>query len=300
MKALKEVLAAFTAAALLTGCNDGIVKVDPNDPKINVDGIEIDLNETEKQYETQKFTQMDFIFDTAKEVSEFGLDINSGSVTVEYSHDDKTGLALDYTVYADTEEVCQEVKDHLNAITETKGSRMDIRIVEDKTQEDITEWLKKNIPDCRVECDLYITVPEFVSSFDLKEYSGDLRLNGIKGKIKGDVTIGNISCTGSEFTGPSEITCNVGNISMSSCTYKADTDISVKTGYISYGLPLSGSDGAKIGVRTETGAIKVNGLKNYEVKNEKKKKTSHSLDIDAENCNISFKVDNGEIKIDKE
>jgi hypothetical protein len=295
MKALKSLLAALTAAVLLTGCNDGTVKVDPNDPKINVDGIEIDLNNTEKEYKTEQLTQMDFVFDTAKDVSEFGLNIDDGSVTVEYSHDDKTGLALDYTVYADTEEVCQEVKSHVNAIAVTNGSRFEIRLIEDKTQEDITAWLKKNIPDCRVKFDLYITVPEFVSSFDVKEYSGDLRFGEIKGKINGDVTIGNINCTDSEFTEPSEIKCNVGNIAMSSCTYKADTDISIKTGYISYGLPLNGSDGANISVMAETGSIKIGESKNYEIINEKKKNSSHSLDISVENCNISFKVDNGEI-----
>ena len=302
MKAMKAILAAISTAALLAGCNNTSqnIKVDPDDHTINVDGIEVDLDKEEKDYKANQIEQLDYVFDTTNKVSEFGISFENGSMEIEYSGDDKIGFSLDYTVYADTEEICQEVRSHVNAIAETNDNRIEIRLIDDETKEDITAWLQKNNLDCRIEYDYYITVPKFISSFDIKGNAGDLRLNEIKGQINGDVKVGNINCSDLELTGPSKINCDVGSIIMSSCTYKADTDISVKSGYISYCLPLSGSDGADINVGVDAGQIKVTGIKNYEVKDEKKKKDSHSLDIAVENCNVNIKVDSGEITINKE
>ena len=42
------------------------------------------------------------------------------------------------------------------------------------------------------------------------------------------------------------------------------------------------------------------GIKNYDVKSENKKDTSHSLSIEVENCNIGFAANTGKIIIDKE
>lgn len=304
MKALKAaLLSMLAAAALMTGCSDSKtdtdVEVDIGDIKADTD-VSIDISDIEKDYKTNQLTQMDFVFDTDKNVSEFGVSIDTGNITIEYSRDNKTGLSLEYTVYSDTEEVCKEVKSHLNAIAETNGSRLDIRLIEDKTQEDISSWLRKNIPDCRVEYDLYITVPEFVSSFEAKENVGNLTFGDICGKFSGIVGVGNITCTGSQFTESSVIKCDTGNIAMSDCIYKADTDITADTGNITFCLPLNGSGGADISVKADTGNIKMTGIKNYDVKSENKKDTSHSLSIEVENCNIGFAANTGKIIIDKE
>lgn len=304
MKALKAaLLSMLAAAALMTGCSDSKVDtdiaVDTGDITVDTD-MDADTGNIGKKYKTNQFTMMDFVFDVDKNVSEFGVNIDTGNITIEYSRDNKMGLSLEYNVHADTEEICNEVKSHLNAIAETKGSRLDLRLVEDKTQEDISSWLSKNITDCSVDCDLYITVPEFVSSFDVKENVGNLTFGDICGKFSGIVGVGNITCTGSQLTEASVIKCDTGNITMSDCTYKADADISANTGSITFCLPLNGSDGADISVRTQTGNIKMTGIKNYDVKSEDKKNTSHSLSIVVENCNIGFATETGKIIIDKE
>ena len=304
MKALKAALLSMLAAAsLLTGCSDSKVEtdivVDTGDITVDTD-MDANIGNIGKEYKSNQFTMMDFVFDTDENVSEFGINIDTGNITIEYSGDNKTGLSLEYNIHADTEEMCNEVKSHLNAITETRGSRLDIRLIEDKTQEDISSWLSKNFPDCRVDCDLFITVPKFVTNFDVKENVGNLKLNEINGKFTGKVGVGHITCTGLQITGASEFKCGTGNIAITDCTYTADTDISTDTGSITFCLPLNGSDGADISVSTQTGNIKMTGIKNYDVKSENKKNTSHSLDIVVENCNIGFATDTGKIIIDKE
>lgn len=304
MRSLKAALLSMLAAAsLLTGCSDSKVDtdivVDTGDITVDTD-MDAYTGNKGREYKTNQFTMMDFVFDIDKNVSEFGVNIDTGNITVQYSRDNKMGLSLEYNVHADTEEICNEVKSHLNAMTETRGSRLDLRLVEDKTQEDIFSWLSKNIPDCSVDCDLFITVPESVSSFDVNENVGNLKFNEINGKFTCNVGVGHITCTDLQITKASEFKCGTGNIEMSSCTYTADTDISTDTGNITFCLPLNGSDGADISVRTQTGNIKMTGIKNYDVKSEKQKNTSHSLSIEVENCDIDFATNTGKIIIDKE
>ena len=63
MNATKAILATISTAALLAGCNNTSqnIKVDPDDQKINVDGIEIDLNKEEKDYKTKQIEQLDYV-----------------------------------------------------------------------------------------------------------------------------------------------------------------------------------------------------------------------------------------------
>lgn len=304
MKTLNAiVLAALTAAVFTTGCsNDDLdikvdtnVKVDTGDIKVDIGDINVDLDDIAKDYKKDLFTQMDFIFDTDKNVSEVSTDISVGNITMEYSRDGKTGISLEYTVYADTDEICNEVKSHVNATTETNGSKMEIKLIEDESGENIDKWLKKNIPDCRVEYDMYITVPESVTSFDLKEAVGNLTLCGMNGRFTTCVDVGNITCTDLELTKKSKIECATGNITMSDCLYKADTDITADTGNIILGLPKSGSDGADLKATTAVGDITLKGSGNYSVTDEKNDFTAHSMTVNAENCNIALKTNCGDI-----
>ena len=288
MRSIKTaVLTTLFIAAAMTGCTG---------KKAGTDN-KADTADFIKDYKTNLFTQMDFVFDTDKSVSVFGTDISTGNVTVAYSGDSKTGLSLEYTVYADTDEVCQEVKGHLNATAEVNGSRMDIKLIEDKTGEDIDEWLRKNIPDCRVEYDLYITVPRSVSSFDVKENTGNLNFRELSGSFSGNVEVGNITCTDLEFTGASVIKCDTGNITLTDCIYKADVDISSDTGNISLSLPLTGSGDAKINASADTGNIEVSAGGKYEVISDNEKDTSHSMTIDAEGCTVALSTECGKISI---
>ena len=301
------ILISLLFSATLTGCksdsgvnanakyNSEGKKTETGDHKVDSDSLGIDLDAAKKDYKTDLFTQMDFVFDTDQSVSEVGVEINTGNITIAYSGDNKTGLSLEYTVYADTDEVCQEVKSHLNATAETNGSRLDLKLIEDKTGENIDNWLKKNIPDCRVECDLYITVPKFVKSFNAKETVGNISFGELSGKFSADVNVGNICCNGTGFTEASELKCIVGNIDLMDCTYKADTDISADTGNISFGLPTSGSGGAKLKVAADTGNIMIKGNGSYDVSDEKKNGTSHSMTISVEDCIAALSVKSGEI-----
>ena len=310
MKIFKTaVLISLLFSAALTGCKSGSgvnvnanakynsegKKTETGDHEVDPASLGIDLDTEKKDYKTELFTQMDFVFDTDKSVSEVGVDINTGNITIACSGDNKTGLSLDYTVYADTDEVCQEVKSHLNATAEVNGSRLDLKLIDDKTGVNIDSWLKKNIPDCRVEYDLYVTVPKFVKSFDAKEIVGNISFGELSGKFSASVNVGNICCNGTGFTEASLLKCIVGNIDLMDCTYKADTDISADTGNISFGLPASGSGGAKLKVAADTGNIMIKGNGSYDVSDEKKKGTSHSMTISAEGCTAALSVKSGEI-----
>ncbi len=297
MKIVKALLtSSLIAAALLTGCSDSRKQ----SSEINVGDVTIDLNEASREYAQNKEFLKNYLFETPKPINAMSVEIPTGNIVVEHSGDEKSGLALRYKVFADSEDTLKNVDEHIGSVSEVKDNVLVIKLVEAQTSEDLNTWLEKNIPDCRVEYDVYITVPEYVTDYRAKCGVGNITFSDMSGSFTTDVSVGNITLYDNEITGPSAIKCNTGNISMNSNTYKADTDISAETGNITFCLPLNGSGEADISVKTETGNIKVTGIKNYDVRDEKKKDTSHSLSISVENCNIDFAVDTGEIKIDKE
>ncbi len=296
MKIAKALLASsLIAAALLTGCADS-----KKNSEIKVGDVTIDLDDVQKEYSQNKEFLKNYLYETPKPINAMSVEVPGGNIVVEHSGDEKSGLALRYKVFADSEDTLKQVDEHIESVSEVKENVLMIKLVEAETGEDLESWLKKNIPDCRVEYDTYITVPEYVTDYRTKCGVGNISFTELSGSFTADVSAGNITFSDTEITGPSVIKCNVGNIQMNGNTYKAKTDISAETGNIVFCLPLNGSDGADISVKADTGNIQLTGIKNYEVKSEEKKKNSHSLSIEVENCNIDFAVKTGKIKIDKE
>lgn len=296
MKIAKGLLASsLIAAALLTGCADS-----KKNSEIKVGDVTIDLDDVKKEFSQNKEFLKNYLYETPKPINAMSVEVPGGHIVVEHSGDEKSGLALRYKVFADSEDTLKQVDEHIESVSEVKENVLMIKLVEAETGEDLESWLKKNIPDCRVEYDTYITVPEYVTDYRTKCGVGNISFTELSGSFTADVSAGNITFSDTEITGPSVIKCNVGNIQMNGNTYKAKTDISAETGNIVFCLPLNGSDGADISVKADTGNIQLTGIKNYEVKSEEKKKNSHSLSIEVENCNIDFAVKTGEIKIDKE
>lgn len=296
MKTAKALLASsLIAAALLTGCADSI-----KNSEIKVGDVTIDLDDVKKEFSQNKEFLKNYLYETPKPINAMSVEVPGGNIVVEHSGDEKSGLALRYKVFADSEDTLKQVDEHIESVSEVKENVLMIKLVEAETGEDLESWLKKNIPDCRVEYDTYITVPEYVTDYRTKCGVGNISFTELSGSFTADVSAGNITFSDTEITGPSVIKCNVGNIQMNGNTYKAKTDISAETGNIVFCLPLNGSDGADISVKADTGNIQLTGIKNYEVKSEEKKKNSHSLSIEVENCNIDFAVKTGKIKIDKE
>ena len=296
MKIAKALLASsLIAAALLTGCADS-----KKNSEIKVGDVTIDLDDVQKEYSQNKEFLKNYLYETPKPINAMSVEVPGGNIVVEHSGDEKSGLALRYKVFADSEDTLKQVDEHIESVSEVKENVLMIKLVEAETGEDLESWLKKNIPDCRVEYDTYITVPEYVTDYRTKCGVGNISFTELSGSFTADVSAGNITFSDTEITGPSVIKCNVGNIQMNGNTYKAKTDISAETGNIVFCLPLNGSDGADISVKADTGNIQLTGIKNYEVKSEEKTKNSHSLSIEVENCNIDFAVKTGKIKIDKE
>lgn len=296
MKIAKALLASsLIAAALLTGCADSI-----KNSEIKVGDVTIDVDDVKKEFSHNKEFLKNYLYETPKPINAMSVEVPGGNIVVEHSGDEKSGLALRYKVFADSEDTLKQVDEHIESVSEVKENVLMIKLVEAETGEDLESWLKKNIPDCRVEYDTYITVPEYVTDYRTKCGVGNISFTELSGSFTADVSAGNITFSDTEITGPSVIKCNVGNIQMNGNTYKAKTDISAETGNIVFCLPLNGSDGADISVKADTGNIQLTGIKNYEVKSEEKKKNSHSLSIEVENCNIDFAVKTGKIKIDKE
>ncbi|WP_303788017.1 hypothetical protein [Ruminococcus flavefaciens] len=296
MKTAKALLASsLIAAALLTGCADS-----KKNSEIKVGDVTIDLDDVKKEFSQNKEFLKNYLYETPKPINAMSVEVPGGNIVVEHSGDEKSGLALRYKVFADSEDTLKQVDEHIESVSEVKENVLMIKLVEAESGEDLESWLKKNIPDCRVEYDTYITVPEYVTDYRTKCGVGNISFTELSGSFTADVSAGNITFSDTEITGPSVIKCNVGNIQMNGNTYKAKTDISAETGNIVFCLPLNGSDGADISVKADTGNIQLTGIKNYEVKSEEKKKNSHSLSIEVENCNIDFAVKTGKIKIDKE
>lgn len=295
MKIAKALLASsLIAAALLTGCADSI-----KNSEIKVGDVTIDVDDVKKEFSHNKEFLKNYLYETPKPINAMSVEVPGGNIVVEHSGDEKSGLALRYKVFADSEDTLKQVDEHIESVSEVKENVLMIKLVEAETGEDLESWLKKNIPDCRVEYDTYITVPEYVTDYRTKCGVGNISFTELSGSFTADVSAGNITFSDTEITGPSVIKCNVGNIQMNGNTYKAKTDISAETGNIVFCLPLNGSDGADISVKADTGNIQLTGIKNYEVKSEEKKKNSHSLSIEVENCNIDFAVKTGKIKIDR-
>lgn len=296
MKIVKALLtSSVIAAALLTGCADS-----KSSSKIKVGDVTVDADEIRKEYSQNKEFLKNYLIATPKPINAMSVEMPGGNIVVEHSGDDQSGVALRYTVFADSEDTMKEVDEHIDSVSEVKDNVLVIKLVEAQTKEDFEPWLKKNIPDCRIEYDTYITVPEYVTDYRTKCGIGNISFVDMSGSFTADVSVGNITFSGNEITGPSVIKCNTGNIVMNGNTYKAKTDISCETANIQFCLPLSGSGGADIGIKAETGNIRLTGIKNYEVKSEKKKGNSHDLSIEAENCNIDFSVKSGEIELNNE
>lgn len=282
MKKFTAAASSLMLAALMTGCSTGKIKVNIG-----------------KNYSKSAETDKSFSFDMADGISALEIALDVGNIKIEYSDSDKTGLTLGCKAFADGEDTCQEVLSHISAKTDTDGGKLVISLVENGTGEEINDWLDKNIPDCRIELDAYITVPTYMESFSAKADIGNISLIGLKGSFDTYADIGNITCSGLEITESSEISCDTGNITMNSIIYKADAKLDTDTGNISLSMPKTTSKDAYITVRTDTGNISLINAEDYSIISEKKKTTSHSMVIDKEGCTIDMAVDTGNIFTDK-
>ncbi len=296
MKAFKTLLASsLILSAVFTGCANS-----KDSSEIKVGDVTIDLNDVSKEYSMNLDFGNDYLFETPKPIDTVSVNIPTGNIVIEHSGDDKSGFSLDYKIYGNSEDTIREINEHIHSVSEIKDNTLIIKLVEAQTCEDLEPWLKKNYPDCRVEYDTYITVPVYVTNYNTVCGVGNISFVDMAGSFNTDVSVGNITFSGNEITGPSTIKCNTGNIQMNGNVYKAKTDISAETCNITFCLPLEGSDGADISVSANTGDINVTGIKNFETKEDKKDGLSQKLSINTENCDISFSTVTGKINIEKE
>lgn len=276
------------------------VDVDLGDFNFNFDGSDFDLGDWSLNFDEKLVDENDYDFETDKNTSELGIDVNIGNINIKRSDDSKTHLALEYTIYADDDEACQDVRKHIKAVADTNGKKMEIKLVESKTGEDLDKWLRNNIPDCYVKYNFDLSVPSFINNINVEDNIGDITLAGLKGKINCSTNVGKVECSGMEFTDVSEISSKTGAVSVTDSKYNADTDIYTNTGELKFELPRSGSGKADITLSTKTGSIKVSGDSSYEIKNEKKKGMSHRMELVSEDCSISLSTNTGKIKINKD
>lgn len=297
MKTFKALLASsLIISIVLTGCADK----KKESSVIDLNEITLDTEALESKYKVNTKYMNNYLFDTPEEVSTATVELPNGKIFIEHSGDNKSGFSIIYNVYGDTQEILDEINTHIDIKSEIKGNEQIMKLVEADSGEDIDTWFNKNYPDCHIIYDAYVTVPAYVTDYKAICGTGDVDFENMSGSFTADVGVGNITFTDSEITDASEIKCGTGNITMNNITYKADTNIKADTGNITFCLPLNGSDGADISVKADTGNIEVTGIKNYDVKDERKKDTSQSLSIAVENCNIDFSVNTGKITIDKE
>lgn len=285
-KSTAIVASSLVLAAFMTGCGNRKIKV--NNDKIVMGHT--DLVETDKN----------FSFDTTDSISVLDIDIEIGNINVEYSDSGKTELTLGCKAFADGKDVCNEIISHISAKSEAKDDTLFIRLVEEDTGEEIIEWLGKNIPDCRIELDAHITVPTYMENFSAKVDIGNISLIGLNGSFDTSADVGNITCSGLEVTGSSEIKCNTGNITMNDIIYKADTEMSSVVGNISFDLPVSGSGGADINIHSDTGNIDLSSDGDHTIIDKKDELTLQSMTIACENCKIDLLTYIGNITVGNE
>ncbi|MBQ3139690.1 MAG: hypothetical protein IJB68_09315 [Ruminococcus sp.] len=317
MKALKIItVLSFIAAISATGCsnsNTGI-KVDTGDIKVNADvdvdtgnvtvdadtgdikigDLSVNIDDILK-YDKSHKAKADFSFDTDKSIKAFEINLSVGNVIIEPSDSDKTTLDLEYTIFAETDAVCEQVEGIVSAESEVSGDTMTLKLVEKNSGEEINHWLEKNIPECRVEYTANVTVPDFVEKFTADCDVSNITFSNISGSVNGYVNVGNITCTAVEFTASSEIKANTGNIAMTDANiYNADTEISAVAGNIVIALPDSKSEDGNIKISVETGDVKFKGNEPYNITEDEK----DSKKLEVNSCNIEASVNTGNITIE--
>lgn len=276
------------------------VHIEFGDHELDLSDIDINIDGLPFIYDEKISDENEYTFDTDKNVSDLDVDVNIGNINFKYSDDDKTKVSLRYTIYSDEIEKCEDAEKHIKVVAETHGKKTELRLVDSQSGEEFEKWLNSNIKKCYIKYDMDIAVPFNITDITAKTNIGNIELEELRGKFNCCSNIGSIRCSGIEFSESSEITCKTGSIRTESCKYTADTDISSKTGGIMFDLPAKGSGNANIGVTTKTGNIKVTNADNYEIIDQNRKNTSHSMNISSENCNIDLSVKTGKISIDKE
>ena len=317
MKTIKLIaILSFIAAISATGCNnsDMGVKVDTGDIEVeaNVDvdtgniivdtdmkdikigDLSVNIGDVIK-YDKSHEAEADFSFDTEKNITSFEINLSVGNVIIEPSDSDKTTLDLEYTIFAETDAVCEQVEGIVSAESEINGNTMMLKLVEKTSGEEINQWLENNIPDCRVEYTANIAVPDFIKEYRANCDVANISFRNISGSVNGFVEVGNITCSSVEFTAPSEIKCATGNILMcSGGVYSSDIEISTDTGGISMILPDSKSKGGNINVSSKTGDVKFTGDESYKITEDEKK----CKKLEVNSCNIEASVNTGNITIE--
>ena len=278
--AIINLTSAFLSAALLTGCSsDLIVKVE---------------NAKYRNYFSDSRTVS---IDLSDDISSADISLGTGGITVVHTDEAEASVYLDYTVRSNDEELCKEVADHIDALSEEKNGSLIINIAEKKTGDDIQKWAHDKGYKCQVELSAEVRLPKTIDTVTAETNVGSLDFRDIKGCFSGEVDTGSITCINTEFTDSSSMKCGTGNITMRDCTYMADTSVSAETGQLLFGLPTNGS-AADIDLSVDTGNMEIWDAKSYEITDGSAK--DGEVTLEYKDTKVSASVKTGNISIDKE
>lgn len=278
--AIIKLTSAFLSAALLTGCgSDLIVKVD---------------NAEYRNYFSDSRTVS---IDLSSDISSADISLGTGGITVVHTDEAEASVYLDYTVRSNDKELCKEVADHIDALSEEKNGRLIISIAEKKTRDDIEKWTHDKGYKCQVELSAEVRLPKTIDTVTAETNVGSLNFRDIKGCFSGEVSTGSITCVNTEFTDSSSMKCGTGHVTMRDCTYMADTSVSAETGQLLFGLPTNGS-AADIDLSVDTGNMEICDAKSYEITDGSAKDGEVALEY--KDTKVSASVKTGNISIDKE
>ncbi|EWM53822.1 hypothetical protein [Ruminococcus flavefaciens] len=273
---------ALMAAALLTGCSNenSVIQFDDIEYKEQMGGTRtVELGEI-------------------KDLSAMHIAINSGSIKIVPSDDDNVTVAIDYQIYANDHDLCQEFSDRISSVGEDKDGVYDIKLADKDSGKDIERWICEKGQRCRIELSADVSVPTYFNNFSVDVKTGNITFKDLSGSFIANAETGNITCTGSNMKKSSDLYCEIGNITITSCTFRSDAEIKVKTGNVSFGLPKDNSEGGKVDVSVDTGSVSFKGDTEYSM--EKGSPESGSMSLSAMGCEISASVNSGKLKIDKE
>lgn len=277
MKTLTAKLAsAFTAAALLTGCSANV-------------SINDDKNYDEQLTDTKHFT-----IDDPTDYSAIDINLKTGGITVKHTDDKTPSMDLECHVFADSEQTCQDISNHITALCRQKNGKMQISIVEKVSGSSVEDWIKENDEKCRVELAAVLNIPSAIDNISANVDTGNITFDSISGKMNAYVDIGNITCTDAAFTSDSYIECDTGNITAANCTYDALTMLKTDTGNIAFGPPAADSTG-DAALTLNNGTIDIKNSSVYKIT--KGRPEDGSVTMKASKCTVTVSIRSGKINM---
>ena len=271
------IVASLITAAVFSGCKAKV--------KINND------------YDETLTTVKQCNIDTQSECSAFELSLKTGNITVTPTDKDVPTMNLECTVFADNEDTCKDVSEHISTVIMEKDGNLKLAITEKETGQEIEKWIEDTETKARVEFNAEIGIPASYTTVDADVQIGNITFDGITGELLAYANVGNITCTGSTFTEDSYIECNTGNISCSKCTWNSTNLIKVDTGNIIFGLPNEDSVNGDLAIEVRKGNLTFDNGSEYKIEGDPDKGNAK---LTKSGCSINAAVISGKLNLDKE